>query len=305
MGLLRPPWDTEGVDDYLPEENQPGGRENTTEPLDPRVVAPLLMWSIRVVEDLADDILAAWDERTRMTGRAHANPSSPEGAEALRAYLRPILSEGAPLPTATIRGNSGAARIYIAARTGSSLKQVQWAGRLHRLSRLAAERPGPCPLTTPVTGLIEGRFWRTSINFDEAGDLRRHLGTAAAVILLHLTGMRPQEVQALRSGCCPAPAPDTDGTTRHLIRSQVTGPADADLHEEEAAGPHLITGRHYRTSSTTTATTSVRARSAPSLGSRSPPSSAPSGSWNGWCHPANSCSAPATTTPTNADTRAA
>ncbi|MER7672292.1 hypothetical protein ABTY61_28060 [Kitasatospora sp. NPDC096128] len=48
----------------------------------------------------------------------------------------------------------------------------------------------------------------------------RHLGTAAAVICLYLTGMRPQEVQSLRSGCCPDPQPAPDGALgRHLIRS--------------------------------------------------------------------------------------
>jgi hypothetical protein len=49
----------------------------------------------------------------------------------------------------------------------------------------------------------------------------RHLGTAAAVICLYLTGMRPQEMQGLRSGCCPDPGPGPGGTAqRHLIRSR-------------------------------------------------------------------------------------
>jgi hypothetical protein len=49
----------------------------------------------------------------------------------------------------------------------------------------------------------------------------RHLGTAAAVICLYLTGMRPQELQGLRSGCCPDPAPGPDGAARrHLIRGR-------------------------------------------------------------------------------------
>lgn len=49
----------------------------------------------------------------------------------------------------------------------------------------------------------------------------RHLGTAAAILCLYLTGMRPQKVQGLRSGCCPDPEPTTDGASgRHLIRSR-------------------------------------------------------------------------------------
>lgn len=49
----------------------------------------------------------------------------------------------------------------------------------------------------------------------------RHLGTAAAVVCLYLTGMRAQEVQGLRSGCCPDPGPAPGGAPgQHLIRSR-------------------------------------------------------------------------------------
>ncbi|MGW3935385.1 integrase [Streptomyces phaeochromogenes] len=247
VGLPQPPWDTEGIDDYLPEEVQQGRRENSTEPLDPSVVGPLLVWSVRLVEDFADDILGAWDERTRMTTEAHANPSTPEGRAALSAYLQPLLTDGAPLPSATVRGNTGLARIYIAARTGAGLKQIHWAARRYGLAEIAAERPGPCPLMTPVTGLIEGRPWRTSIGFSEADALRRHLGTAATVIIMFLTGMRVQEVQALRSGCCPEPDPSSDGTARHLIHSQVADNEEIETEDdEEDPEPYLVTGRHYK-----------------------------------------------------------
>ncbi|KDN82804.1 hypothetical protein [Kitasatospora cheerisanensis] len=250
-GILRPPWDIEGVDDYLPEEKQEGGRENTTEPLAPSVVGPLLVWAIRLVEDLADDILAAWDERTRIASRAHSNPATPEGHAALHTYVQKLLADAAPLPTATTRGQTGAARLYIADLTGASLKQVHWAFIRYDLVSVAAQRPGPCPLTTPVTGLIEGRPWRTRIDFGEAEDLWRHLGTAAAVIIMYLTGMRPQEVQALRSGCCPDPSPGSDGANRHLINSEVSNPTDAENPDTgeadvDAEEPHLITGRHYK-----------------------------------------------------------
>lgn len=256
-GILRPPWDTEGLDDHLPEAEESSYGENTTEPLDPRVVGPLLVWSIRLVEDLADDILAAWNERIRITAQARANRSTPAGAASLHAYLRALLDDGAPLPTATIRGKAGLARFYIAERTGASLNQLHRAIQRDGLARVAAEqpRPGPCPLTTPVTGLIDGRPWRTDIGFDEVEELWRHLGTAAATIIMYLTGMRPQEVQALRSGCCPDPTPASDGTTRHLIHSQVTDNTDEkesnaeeadEGTDEETAEPALITGRHYK-----------------------------------------------------------
>ena len=71
----------------------------------------------------------------------------------------------------------------------------------------------------PVTGRIAGRPWRTALDFNEAKALMRHLGTAAFIVCAYLTGARPGEVLALRTGCCPDPAPGPDGQAgRHLIR---------------------------------------------------------------------------------------
>ncbi|MFH8379107.1 integrase [Streptomyces cyaneofuscatus] len=109
---------------------------------------------------------------------------------------------------------------YIAARTGANRGQVSRFVKQHGLAEVAAARPGPCPLSVPVSGKINGRSWREHLDFNESAELMRHLGTAATIILLYLTGMRPQEVQGLRSGCCPDPEPAADGAeARHLIRS--------------------------------------------------------------------------------------
>ncbi|MFF4384791.1 hypothetical protein [Kitasatospora sp. NPDC001547] len=64
IGIVQPPWETEGLDDSLPAADR-GSGENATEPLDPQVLGPLLIWSIRFVDDFADDILAASAERDR------------------------------------------------------------------------------------------------------------------------------------------------------------------------------------------------------------------------------------------------
>ena len=110
---------------------------------------------------------------------------------------------------------------FIAAATGTSARQVSSFSSTHGLTALAAERPGACPMEVSVTGRIDGRPWREYLDFGEARDLMRHLGTAAMIICLYPTGMRPQEVQGLRSGCCPDPELAPDGTPgRHLIRGR-------------------------------------------------------------------------------------
>ncbi|MFJ8510417.1 integrase [Streptomyces avermitilis] len=216
-GIARPPWETEGLDDFLPADDGSARGENSTEPLDPQVLGPLLVWAIRLVDDFADDILAAWDERCRLIATAAANRGSPKTLAALADLL---LQAGAPLPSVRGRDRPKLARSYVAAVTGASLRQVDRFKERHQLSIAVNERPGPCPLQVPVTGRINGKPWREHLDFDETAELMRHLGTAAAIICLYLTGMRPQEVQGLRAGCCPEPEPAADGTPRrHLIHS--------------------------------------------------------------------------------------
>lgn len=219
--VTRPPWDTEGVDDFLPESDGEEGGENSTEPLDPQVVGPLLIWAIRMVEDFANDILAAWAETQRLITVAGAASSTPAGQAALKAYLLPFMQAGSPLPSSEFQGKPALARTFIAGVTGASRGQVDRFNQRHGLTALAAQRPGPCPLQVPVTGRVDGKPWREHVDFNESAELMRHLGTAAMIVCLYLTGMRPQEAQGLRSGCCPDPEPSPDGSPgRHLIRSR-------------------------------------------------------------------------------------
>ncbi|MFJ9583399.1 integrase [Streptomyces acidicola] len=217
--IAEPPWETEGVDDFLPAEEGSGG-ENAREPLAPEVLGPLLVWAIRFIDNFADDILAAWAEIRRLTALAASNRATSTGWIALEALLLPSIRTGMPLPTTSLKGEAALARSYIAGITGASKGQIDRFNQKHNLTALAAQQPGACPLRLPVTAQINGRLWREHMDFNETSELMRHLGTAAMIICLYLTGMRVQEVQGLRSGCCPHPEPAPDGSPRrHLIRS--------------------------------------------------------------------------------------
>ncbi|WSA74574.1 integrase [Streptomyces sp. NBC_01799] len=220
-GITCPPWEIEGVDDYLPAETGEDGGENKTEPLDPTVIGPLLTWSIRMVEDFSDDILAAWAERRRMHAVVKGAKSTRESLAAVRGYLLPLIESGAPLPAMVSRKHGVTlAYHYVAAVTGASWNQVHHLVARRGLFQLTAQRPGPSPMQVSVAGRIEGRPWRECMDYEETPTLVRHLATAAAIVILYLTGMRPQEAQSLRSGCCPDPEPNAGGSTaRHLIRS--------------------------------------------------------------------------------------
>ncbi|MEU0726213.1 integrase [Streptomyces sp. NPDC006140] len=219
-GISEPPWETEGIDDFLPAAEGRAGGENLREPLDPQVLGPLLVWAIRFVDDFADDILAAWAESRRLAALAASNRATSAGWAALEALLTPSIRAGKPLPTTSIKGETVLARSYIASITGASTGQVDRFNQQHNLTARAAQQPGACPLQLPVTGQINGKPWREHMDFVEASELMRHLGTAAMILCLYLTGMRLQEAQGLRSGCCPDPKLAPDGSPgRHLIRS--------------------------------------------------------------------------------------
>ena len=88
-GITRPPWEEEGVDDYLPSAD--GSRaENSMEPLDLKVLGPLLVWAIRFVDDFADHILASWEARERLLAYAALGPLDPAHQEARVTRLQAL-----------------------------------------------------------------------------------------------------------------------------------------------------------------------------------------------------------------------
>jgi hypothetical protein len=97
-------------------------------------------------------------------------------------------------------------------------------------------------MQVPVTGRIEGRPWREFMDYEETPILVRHLATAAAIVILYLTGMRPQEARSLRSGCCPDPHPNPDGSIpRHLIRAHhYKNVRDSDGHHISAGEERTV-----------------------------------------------------------------
>ncbi|MER7848368.1 integrase [Kitasatospora sp. NPDC096077] len=250
-GVARPPWDEFGVDDYLPPATALGG-ENSREPLSAQTMGPLLVWAIRLVEDLAGDILAAWQESERLRRTARTNVATEAGQAALRAFFEPLLAAGLPLPANEENGAVRLARDYVLARTGAGVKQLNAMNKTHDLTGVASRNPGPCPLDTPVTGRIAGRPWREHMDHTETITLMRHLGTAAFIVCAYLTGMRPQEVLALRSGCCPDPADRPDGAAGpHLLHVEDDpdtddDPDNRDSEDEAGEGAHLIRGVHFK-----------------------------------------------------------
>lgn len=235
-GIGRPPWETAGVDDYLPVSTPVGG-ENAAPPLAEDTVGRLLIWAMRMVNDLADDILGAHAERERLIN-AIPDRACPEARQAMCSYLDALLESADPLPVRIEHNRITLVAAYICGHSGASKAQIKEYPHRKRLLAVAAQRPSACPLDIPVTGCIDGKPWREAIDYLEVWTLWRHLGTAAFIVCAYLTGMRPSEVLGLTTGCCPDPEPDAEGIVgRHLIRGREYKTA-VDQH-----GNHLSAGR--------------------------------------------------------------
>src|SRR5262249_13017326 len=127
--LVMPPWEAIGTkDDYLPPRE--AGNENSTVPIHPAVMSPLLLWAIRFVDDFSDDILTAWGERQARVARVRSQPN-PEATAKLRQLITDHAATGRPLPGSIYLGSRFVARTYLAGLTAASTGQVRSALREH------------------------------------------------------------------------------------------------------------------------------------------------------------------------------
>ena len=171
-------------------------------------MGPLLIWAMRMVDDLSGDILAAWAERQRLIEAARAATATPAGQAALEAYFRPLIASQAPVPAIRLQGQ-GLPRPHLRKRHHRRVtrpgRPVQRAGRAGGRGRAA---PGPVPAGRPGDRADRrGSRGGRPLDFNEVPALMRHLGTAAFIVCAYLTGMRPEEILGLRTGCCPDPDP--------------------------------------------------------------------------------------------------
>lgn len=191
--IPQPPWERDGLDDLLGPANWSAA--NNTVPIHPQTMSPLLVWSLRIVEDLADDILAA----SRAQDRLDSQLATVRGAEAnrrIRDYLDEVRSMGRPLPGYMVRGRLSVARRYPCASPGVS------AGSFSQRGIDDLDVGFGTPLDLPVTGHVDGEPWVKHLHYHAVPEQREMLFAACIVIIGYLSGMRGEEVRALERGCC-------------------------------------------------------------------------------------------------------
>jgi integrase len=197
------PWGSEDVRDLLGATRR-GLIENRTPRIHDTTLVPLLAWAVRLVTDLADDIVTAYRQWASLSQGQPLSVGQDEPPSTVPELLRRLL------PVLTAHG------LGLPGHTGpDDERRVHWthlgrligrrAGAVWSHRRLLATSGLPIDdaayLMVPVSGCIDGLPWRTRpVAFAEAPTLARHLSTACYIVIAYLSGMRSGEVLSLERG---------------------------------------------------------------------------------------------------------
>jgi len=193
--LRKPTWLDHGYDVVrIPTKN-----ENTTHPVHPATMSPMLIWAVRFVLDFSQDIIRAASARDELDRRPLAAWRD-GGLPAARAYLDTLCEGNHSLPAAYDNlGRITIAGAYIGALLGFRSSDVRQA--LQRLYPGRVSLQIGAPLPVEVLGQVHGLFWKSSIDYYEIKLLCTRLETACMIVIAYLSGMRPEEVLSLERGC--------------------------------------------------------------------------------------------------------
>jgi integrase len=197
----------EPVPRLLPNGRGERRRENVTERIPEQVLAPLLTWALRWVEDLSGDVIAAYCE-WRELQKTNRRILAPDDLATRDARLSEVLAgyrrDGRPLPGRSRAGHGrGVNYFHLAMEAGTDPGHLH---TVHRKAQILAAADGLGISDRPYLrlqpgGLIGGEPWLGQIGHTDVEALTRHLHTACYIVIAYLSGMRESEVKHLQRGC--------------------------------------------------------------------------------------------------------
>lgn len=216
--MAPPTWEREdsseqSVESIIGPANWTG--ENKTPPIHPQSMSALFVAAIRVIEVFGPDISSAVARRQQLLAAA---PSRlvPDSVK-VSSYVEQLRASSGSLPGMQGKRSTSAAvpqlaKSYLAAKLHvrpDSLKGLPRSGVKVELG---------APMLTPITGRVDGEPWCDAIDFYEVEHLERMLMTACFIVTAYLSGMRSEEVRALRRGSCTPAHPDPAAPPHYEVR---------------------------------------------------------------------------------------
>ena len=211
IGSATTPWDGATPAQMANAPARAAGQENTTPRISSATMEALLSWSIRMVDTIGPDIVAARDELDRYETGTHSDQDGYHGLSSRQRVTRfaaLTAEQGHALPGQL--GHDGQTAInwaQIAVRLHLPSRQIQPYLRDPILDRDLPVATGSFVGT--ITGRIDDHPWRRQpITTQELPALMKSLSAACFVVISYLSGMRPGETLNLRRGCA-SQQPDT------------------------------------------------------------------------------------------------
>ena len=210
-----PPWDGDDTRDLL--DTPRADRENATPRIHPDTLQPLLTWSLRFVEDFADDIIAAFatyqhlQQRDRPFRRKSNDPVGVTINAGRQGRLHPFITDwighqrdrGGDLPGRQRPDGTWDVHWRHLSRV-FSCSESAWEPD-SRIRRLILESglliADDAYLDTPITGHLHGRPGTPARSPTPKRRDWPDAGHGRAVTIIYLSGMRPGELVNLERGC--------------------------------------------------------------------------------------------------------
>lgn len=225
--MIRPPWyGTVELAGYLPQT--PTSTENLVSVIPLDVIGRLYGWAERFVSDLSEDILAAKTERDRLLLAEGKQRTRGGNASSLimSDWFEKVRRNDALVPHRDGRPATG----FIAGTVGVSRTVVSNFMRRDYVKSYSETHKGRAELTLPSERTEMSRRFMPSILMDEVDGYWLLLGTAAAVCIAYMTGMRLGEILNLEVGCC---TPHTSKEGAYRVKGLPSGKTSSALIDDE------------------------------------------------------------------------
>ncbi len=214
--------------------------ENRTRRIRQATMGPLLWWAIRLVDDYGDVSFNLFDlvlepkvplvpalghrrEHHAETGRFIRDTSGGALHSQARRLFDEAIMSGTPMPTWS-SGSGEVALSYLEWLHGINCSSL-WNAFREQAGEIKVAARADCPVINasemPAGLPTIAQYYDLTCTEKRWPKLARLLQTACLINISYLTGMRPEEVRRLRSGCAEV-IDLPGGGTRHLIRGTVT-----------------------------------------------------------------------------------
>lgn len=213
-----------------PRRRPAAGPENSTDRIPEQVLAPLLVWSLRWVEEFADDVIRAQDDwlalRDRKTGyMGIVDGTTPH--ERITALLQEYKATRRPLPRGKPRGGYKHRRppvnvIHLCRQanvdTTTLNREPFWSMIAEAIDELGLD--DSTYMTSEIRGQLDGQPWLRGIRYDDVTRFTNRLQIACYIVIAYLSGMREAEIKHMKRGCLSVMRDEDGRPVRYKVTSQ-------------------------------------------------------------------------------------